>query len=248
MIPAHVSLLPDLLEASDLCGRTVVVIDILRASTTMVHAFASGATQIVPCLTVEQALEVAKTFPPHERLLGGERGGVQIDGFDLGNSPFSYTPEVVGAKTIIFTTTNGTYALQKCHSADEVLIGSFVNLSAVVAKLVSTARPFHLLCAGTNRQITAEDILFAGAVLQRVLDTPASQFEIAGVQAQLALDFFNSRGTVTDLFEKTMLESLGGQNLISLGQQQDIQRAMQVDLFDLVLCWDATTNRITCKD
>lgn len=245
MFEITVSLLPDLLNPHDLRHRSVVVIDVLRASTTIIHALVNGASQVIPCETIEQAQAAAEKYPASERLLGGERGGVQIEGFDLGNSPFSYSADVVSGKTVIFTTTNGTYALQKCGQAEEVLIGSFANLSAIVAQLLAAQRSIHLLCAGTNREMTAEDILYAGAVVHNLLELQPEKFACHGVQAQLALDFYGTRGRDHELFSRTMKESLGGQNLISLGMERDIERAMEIDLYDLVPAWDVTANSIT---
>ncbi len=105
-----VAMLPELVDDSLLASSTVVVIDIFRASTTIIHALAHGARAIHPCLSVDDAQRIAVTLPTPQRLLGGERGGVKIAGFDLGNSPFEYTSDVVHGKDIVFTTTNGTKA------------------------------------------------------------------------------------------------------------------------------------------
>ncbi|QDT35134.1 2-phosphosulfolactate phosphatase [Thalassoglobus polymorphus] len=258
MIPIQVSLLPSLSTLVDSGQITennsgdvmpvAVMIDILRASTTIVHALANGASAILPCSSVEQAHELAhepaSSQNAPKRLLGGERHCQKIEGFDLDNSPFSYTPELVQDREIIFTTTNGTIALEHCRSASMILVGAFVNLSSLIDALVECGRPVHLMCAGTDRQLTAEDILFAGAVCDRLLSRPASEFEIADVQSQLALDFYRTRGLKRPDFEKTMLESLGAANLLRLGLEADVQRAMQVDLFKLVPVWNPATNRI----
>ncbi len=222
-----------------------VMIDILRASTTIVHALANGASAILPCSSVEQAHELASSQSSPKRLLGGERHCQKIERFDLDNSPFSYTPELVQDREIIFTTTNGTIALEHCRTASKILVGAFVNLSSLIDALAECNRPVHLMCAGTDRQLTAEDILFAGAVCDRLLSRPSSEFEIADVQSQLALDFYRTRGIKRSDFEKTMLESLGAANLLRLGLEADVQRAMQVDLFKLVPEWNPATNRIT---
>lgn len=234
-----------LFDPLSLRGRSAVVIDVLRASTTITHALAHGASAVIPTEQVEQAWEVAKELPVEDRLLGGERESVTIEGFDLDNSPFSYTPERVTGKTVIFTTTNGTFALQKCSQAERILIGSFTNLSAIVESLISFQLPVHLVCAGTNRQLTAEDILFAGAVADRLLTESEGQFELSSVESQMAVDFYRSHRIGTDAFHSAMFGSLGGTNLRKLGLDEDIKRAMDVDRFSIVPEWNPALNRIT---
>src|SRR5262245_39532454 len=119
-----VFLLPALVEPAALAGKTAVVIDVLRATTTIVQALATGAKEIVPLQEVDEARRLAEKLG-EGAILGGERGGVLIPGFDLGNSPAEYTAAKVAGKTVVFTTTNGTRALQRCKMAERVLIGAF---------------------------------------------------------------------------------------------------------------------------
>jgi 2-phosphosulfolactate phosphatase len=158
-----VHLLPDLVDESELAGATVVVIDVLRATTTITYALAAGAREVVPCLEIEDARQATRRFLSGEALLGGERGGVKIEGFDLGNSPEEYTSEVVKGRSVVFTTTNGTRAMMRCRKAKRVLIGSFVNLTAV-QEAIEAEDNVAILCAGTDGQITYEDVLAAGAI------------------------------------------------------------------------------------
>jgi 2-phosphosulfolactate phosphatase len=144
-----VHLLPALVELDQLAGQNVVVIDVLRATTTIIYALASGAIQVIPCLEVDEARLVAAVEVPGSTVLGGERGGLPIPGFGLGNSPREYTRQRVGGKTVVFTTTNGTRALLRCKAARRVLIGAFVNHSAICRELADEA-DFALLCAGTD--------------------------------------------------------------------------------------------------
>ena len=106
-----------MVDEAELADGLVVVIDVLRASTTLITALAAGAREIIPCVEVEQARDEAAQFAADEVLLAGEREALPIEGFDLGNSPAEYTPEQVAGKTIVFTTTNGTHALAKCGRA-----------------------------------------------------------------------------------------------------------------------------------
>lgn len=255
-----VYLLPDLVEPDDLTGKTVVVVDVLRATTTMIHALVAGAREVVPCLEVEEAKRLAATRPG-TAVLGGERGGRKIPGFDLGNSPTDYVPAVVGGKSVIFTTTNGTRALNRCRKADRVLIGAFVNLSAICRELADAQR-IAIVCAGTDGHVTREDTLFAGAVASelarelvgqdlscRAQQTTAGQVlpYVLNDQAEIAADAW--RACTRDLtganpLGATLRASRGGRNLIEIGHENDIDLAAQIDKFDRVPELDLTTWRI----
>jgi 2-phosphosulfolactate phosphatase len=226
-----VYLLPDLVEPAALAGKTVVVIDVLRATTTIVHALAAGAKEVVPCLEVEEARSIAARFGGGS-ILGGERGGVAIAGFDVGNSPAEYTRERVGGKTVVFTTTNGTRAMQACKLASRVLLGAFVNFSAVCREL-SGAQQISLMCAGTDGHVTREDTLLAGAIVD---DLTRSRKVQLNDQALLAADAWQTAvRLMTDRPLGMMLrESRGGRNLIDTGQENDIDLAAQIDRFDVV--------------
>ena len=159
--------LPKFADPEALDGGTVVVIDVLRATTTIVYALAAGAKTIIPCGEIDEARSVAARFLPNERILGGERGGAKIEGFDLGNSPEEYTPERVRGKTVVFTTTNGTRALLHAKRARQILLGAFVNATATVQRLIGQ-ETVHLLCAGTDGQPTDEDIMLAGMLAEKL--------------------------------------------------------------------------------
>lgn len=237
-----VYLVPALIEPDELTGRTVVVIDVLRASTTIIHALAAGAVAVVPCLEVGEARTIAAGEFPGSAVLGGERGGLPIPGFDLGNSPREYTPQRVGDKTVVFTTTNGTRALLRCKAAKRVLIGAFVNLSAVCRELGDDSH-IVLLCAGTNGHVTREDALFAGAVVNEL-----ASGQILNDQAELAADAWRackSDLTGADPLGRALRSSRGGRNLIDTGQENDIDIAAQIDKFDTVPQLDLVTWRIT---
>ena len=130
--------LPELVDEADLAGSTVVVVDLLRASTTICQALASGAVEVVPFLTIEKTLAAAAKNRPSV-VLGGERGGRRINGFDLGNSPAEYTPAAVGGRRVLLTTTNGTRALHHARLADRIVVGAMVNRSAVAARAMFTS-------------------------------------------------------------------------------------------------------------
>ncbi len=244
--PVHVHLLPKLFEPETLRGGIAVVIDILRATTTIVHALDAQAPCVIPCSEVEIARAVAAELPPGTALLGGERHGEQIAGFDLGNSPLKYVPEVMAGKTLVFTTTNGTRALDRCRLADRVVIGAFVNRQAIINTLVADGRPVHLVCAGTDGYITAEDVLFAGSIAQAVREQRADQ-SIPDDETQLALALWQSARHDQTQIRQILRDSRGGLNLLELGFDHDIDRAATCDMFDLVPEYDLSTNAITAK-
>jgi len=228
--PIFVHFLPTLFEPDDVVGSIAVVVDILRASTTITHALANGADCVIPCATVEEAFAARNELPTGTCLLGGERGGVRIDGFDLSNSPTGYNPDTVRGKSIGFTTTNGTGALIRAEKADDVLIGAFVNLSAVTDRLRTSELPVHIVCAGTNGQITGEDVLFAGALVDKLGDGAAEEFETSD-STRIALDHWRdeSGNGSTDALQAALRRSQGGRNLIELGYDRDIATAADTD-------------------
>lgn len=239
--------LPDLAAPNDLAGATVVVIDVLRATTTIVHALAAGAVDVIPCLEIDEARRIAARLG-ERAILGGERGGLRIEGFQLGNSPAEYTSSVVRDKTLVFTTTNGTRAMRQCVQARRVLIGAFVNFSALCDALAGEPR-IYLVCAGTDRVITREDVLLAGAVVDELSRRPKTDdFASRNDQAEIAADAWRTaaRGLATGTLLSDLLgASRGGRNLLEIGHEADIEIAATIDKFDLVPSLDLAAWRIT---
>lgn len=256
-----VHFLPQLTSREQLADGIIVVIDVLRASTTIVHALAAGAAAIVPCLEIEEAFERKLQYPPNEVLLGGERHGVVIPGFDLGNSPTDYTRERVGGKRLLFTTTNGTRAMALCREAAEVLVASFVNATTCLQRLLETSTPIHLLCAGSGGEITREDCLFAGWLVQGCLEE-STAWELND-QSLLALSAFTSLADLPTQLEtveamsrtdqppaESVLETAlrltkGGMSLQRLGLARDIHTAAQLNIFMLLPKLDLARWQIT---
>ena len=153
------------LTPADLQGRVVLVIDVLRASTTVAIALANGAKAVVPFESSDEVVARAKQFEREDVLLAGERRMHAIPGFDLGNSPREYTREAVEGKTVLLTTTNGTVALAGLQGARDVVVASYVNYSAVSAMIRAAARgaaDISIVCAGRDRQFALEDAACAG--------------------------------------------------------------------------------------
>lgn len=260
IIPLQVHLLPSLVSEEQLCGGVVVVIDVLRASTTITQALVSGASAVIPTATVAEAHAAAALiagYPlpspnsevpatvrsPAGVILGGERGGKLIPGFDLDNSPMKYAPGVVAGKTVVFTTTNGTQALLKCRLAERTLIGCFSNLHAVIALLANDSRPIHLLCAGTDGVVSTDDALCAGAIATGVW-AARKWPKWYGDELRLVMDLFTCRCQPLREVVNTLRESHGGRNLIELGLEADIDRAARWDLCRLVPEFDLATRHL----
>jgi len=162
LTPAEIALLPQ----RDLSAATCVVFDVLRATSSMITALAHGAAEIWPACTIEEAQALRGQKP--DALLGGERHGELIDGFDLGNSPFEYRQGVAG-RTVISTTTNGTVALRACANARHVLVGAILNLEAL-GELLARDHPEQLVfvCAGTFTDFALEDACAAGLLIDEL--------------------------------------------------------------------------------
>ena len=221
--------LPADVEPTELSGSTVVVIDMLRASSTICFALAAGATCVVPLLEIEETRQLADQLGREYVVLGGERRGKIIDGFDLGNSPSEYTPQRVGGRMVLFTTTNGTRALAHASEAAHVLVGAAVN-RATAARAVSDAPRVDILCAGTDGEVTGEDLLAAGAIVDHLLRDCANDHWTLNTVANgahamwqelLARADYSDR-SFTEEFITALRETIGGRNLLAVGHQADI--------------------------
>lgn len=155
---------PELLHLYDLKGKAVVAVDILRATSTMVTAFAEGATTIYPVMDLEEC----RNFAANGCLTAAERNGIKAEGFDLGNSPFGYMDGKVKGREIAITTTNGTRAIRMSEAAAEIVVGAFLNLQAVADHLETLGLDVLVVCAGWKGQFNLEDTLFAGALIERL--------------------------------------------------------------------------------
>ncbi|HZY80854.1 MAG TPA: 2-phosphosulfolactate phosphatase [Cyclobacteriaceae bacterium] len=159
----EVCLSPELMHLYDVSDKTVVVVDILRATSCMVTAFAHG----VDCIMPFPDLESCQAMKQKGYVTSGERNGEKVEGFDKGNSPFEYMEEIRGLK-IAFTTTNGTQAINRSLGARELLVGAFLNLSVVAKHLINGSNNVLVVCAGWKGRVNLEDTLFAGALVSKV--------------------------------------------------------------------------------
>jgi len=163
----HTCLSPALLNLYDISNSTVVIIDVLRATSTIATALYNGAAAVIPVASVQQCIELGKEVGG---ITAGERDGKVADGLTYGNSPFEYPRDFIGGKILVLTTTNGTKLLHMAldNGAPEIITGSFPNLSAVCDHLISTQRNVLLGCAAWKDRVNMEDTLFAGAVIHRI--------------------------------------------------------------------------------
>jgi 2-phosphosulfolactate phosphatase len=257
--PVYVHLLPSLIPPGALRGGTAIVIDVLRATTVMVHALAAGCEAIMPCLEIEQARALAESLGRDRTILAGERRGEPIEGFDLGNSPRAFTPEVCAGKKLVMTTTNGTKAILACLEADRVLVAGFVNRTATIRAALATGQPIHFVCSGTDGEVSLEDSLLAGSFCGIGRDFP---IEIANDSARIACAYaseqidgwFDRTTQVVDaykngpaaeraeriraLYSTRIFELIrggrGGRRNLELDLETDIRDSAQLDRFDLV--------------
>ena len=242
-----VHLLPSLFDPDDLRADVAVMIDVLRASTTIVHALAAGAQAVMPFTDAESVLREANSRGP-SAVTGGERGGERIAGFDLDNSPLAYNKDRVEAKTVLFTTTNGTRALERCRHAERLLIGAFVNLSAVASAAAGSGSSIHLVCAGTDGEITREDALCAGAIVRQIVGSRAiaadADFKLND-EASMCADLYSTTVADPAALHEALRASRGGRNLVAIGFDEDIRQSARLDLFDLIPQYNPQTGLIT---
>jgi 2-phosphosulfolactate phosphatase len=183
MAPGRVRVLltpPPSSAARPRADECAVVVDVLRATTTLTVALGHGASRVLAAATPEEAAALRTTHS--DALLCGERGGLKIEGFDLGNSPFEYPVTTVTGRTLIFASTNGSQALLASRAAPRRLLGAFVNLSALVERL-TRERAVVIVCAGSSGRFAIEDAGCAGLVCERLAARGAA---LEGPEAALA--------------------------------------------------------------
>jgi 2-phosphosulfolactate phosphatase len=219
---------PGEVSASDLTGRTAVVIDVLRASSTIVQALSAGAKSIYPVSSIEDALRLANTFGRDEVLLAGERKCLPIEGFDLGNSPREFTADRVGGKILVMTTTNGTAAMALTVNSARVYIGSLLNRAAVVDELIRSEADPVFLCSGRERHFALEDVASAGDFAATLMAARPGNWTLNdGAHAALAMA--REFGTGVPMFEL----SAGGRGIVEAGLHEDLPFCAQVDLLGI---------------
>lgn len=240
--------MPALVAPSVLAGSVVIMIDALRASVTIASALASGARAVIPVLTVEDAHTASQRMRAggvsrEQVVLGGERGGVLIPGFDLDNSPLAYTADRVKGKDVVFTTANGTSTLIHAHGAGRILIGALTNLSSVCGAVAADPRDVHIICSGTRGEISLDDCLAAGAIVERLLDAGRELGSDDSGLVCLNLWHEAKRSGVLG----AMRASRGGRNLVRLGFDADIELCSTIDGVDVLPRYEQDAGIITLE-
>jgi 2-phosphosulfolactate phosphatase len=214
------------LDPATLESATVVVVDVVRATTTLVEALANGARGIYATASTEEAVKLAQSLGREDTLLCGERKGSKVPGFDLGNSPREFTREAIEGKRLVMSTTNGTRALAKGQHGARLLTCAFTNLSAV-AKAVEGADRLVVLCAGREGRFTLDDALCAGHLVRMVQGDRELPLNDA---SQAAAAWAGFRKPSRKFLEATE----GGRALVEIGLGDDLDVCAEVDRHDIV--------------
>ncbi len=222
VIPYASAIRPDLIK-----NRNVVVIDVLRASSVMVTALANGANAFIPVSTVEEARQKAVKLHDEDILLCGERDTKTIDGFHLGNSPQTYTRSKVEGKTLIFTTSNGTQALNQLQEAAEVFIGSFLNMKTLVHRFLEMD-DVVLVCSGTNNNFSMDDAMCAALFINEIMNMKAVL--LSDLSITLLKAFQKDNGNLSLLLKDCYHSNLLKQN----GFGDDVDYCLQKNILNIV--------------
>lgn len=220
-------------------GKTTVVIDVLRASTTIIKALSNGAKEVVPVGTVEFAVKVSGGIFGGQTLLGGERNTKKIEGFALGNSPLEYIVEIVSGKSIVFYSTNGSRAIVKAKYSTNLFICSFNNLKAVAKHLINLNEDVVILCSGNNNFFNLEDSVCAGMLINE-LKSSNKDFELTDASTS-AITLFKSFGKN---IIKMLSETDHGKLLIENGFKDDLKACAELDSTDVIPFYSGNTLKV----
>ena len=222
-----------------LTGTTVLVIDVLRASTSIISALDAGCSAIVPVAGPGEALRRARGPAGAGILVAGERRGVPIRGFDLGNSPLEFADGRVRDKTIVLTTSNGTRALLAARGAAAVGVAAFVNLSAAAAWAIGSARDVLVLCAGERGRRSLEDWVCAGLLVMR-MTSAAPGLDVTPAAAAAVAD---ARGYALEP-TRLSVDSPWARRLAAVGRGRDIAACLQIDTTTLVPVYVTSVDKV----
>ena len=223
---------PELLPLYDLGGKVAVIVDILRASSTIVTALGEGVTHVFPVASLEECTAYGQE---HGCLTAAERDGLPAPGFDLGNSPFGFldAARLVRGRALTISTTNGTAALRRSLAAEAVVVGAFLNLAAVADFVRQQQRDVLVVCAGWKGQFCLEDTVFGGALAARL----APDFDVRGSDATLAALHLWEQGQAE--LSAYLLQSAHVRRLNSLEASQDFEFCLRIDAYaDVLPLWE----------
>ncbi len=215
-------------NSTELSHAAVAVIDVLRATSSIIAMLESGAKKVIPVADIETASRLVGSADHGIKLLAGERKGLKIEGFDFGNSPSEFTPGAVGGKTVVFTTSNGTPAIIAASKAARLIVCSINNVAAV-AEAVAAERRLVILCSGTDGGLASEDLLCAGLIIERLM-------------GRIEMDSLDDTGGIALLLaerygggiEEFLRACARGRELVSLGFETDLSTCARLDVSLLV--------------
>jgi 2-phosphosulfolactate phosphatase len=236
-VRVDVALTPAALPAPALAGATALVVDVLRASTTMITALAHGCLAVLPVGEVEAARRRVADLPG--ALLAGERGGDPPAGFDLGNSPLEFTRERVGGRTIVFTTSNGTRALLAARPAAAVAVAGFVNLGAAAAWAVGQGHDLVVVCAGELGGRSLEDEICAGLLVDRVLG-----MEAGAVATEAAARAAGTARPYAKDLARLAQDAPHARSLAAHGRGPDVTACLTLDSVTMVPVYRADVDKV----
>lgn len=237
-----VVLLPEETQKKDLTNHLAVVIDVLRASSTITTALVEGAKLIIPVYSTEEALVKVNTFNPNEVLLCGERNGEKISGFILGNSPLEYNSNQVKGKTLILSTTNGIRTIEMVKAAKKIIVGSFLNVKAVAQYCLHYSEEVILVCAGDRGALSLEDTVCAGMIVE-LCKNSVKRSDVQSDDSDIALRMYQE--FKNDLF-KMLKTSVWGKHLIKIGLERDLFYCSQKNRYPYIPI--IKNNAIFCLD
>ncbi|HHY81776.1 MAG TPA: 2-phosphosulfolactate phosphatase [Clostridiales bacterium] len=220
---------PDSVADKALKDKIAVVIDVLRATSTILAALVNGCKEVIPAVEIEEVINMSKNYEKDSYLLCGERNIQAIDGFHLSNSPLEYTAERVSGKTLLMTTTNGTSAIKKAVDAREVIICSLTNVDATADYLASQDNDVVFICAGTDNKFSMDDVIAAGAVISRLSDK-VENLDLDDL-AVVAMSMYRSS---SDDLHNLLKHSLHYKRMMEAGLEEDIRYCLTLNSAPIV--------------
>ncbi|MBU3156249.1 2-phosphosulfolactate phosphatase family protein [Clostridium estertheticum] len=207
-------------------NKTVIVIDMLRATSVIVTAMNNGCVGVIPVLTVEDASEIVRNSK-EEFMLGGERNALKIEGFHYSNSPLEYTRKSIEGKTLVMTTTNGTKAIKGCSGASNILIGAMLNAKAIASRIVSLNKDVVIVNAGTYGEFSIDDFLCSGYIIDCILKL--AQTELADIAVTSHYIYKNNEDIHNFIKYANHYKTI-----MKLGLSADLEYCCQKDIIDIV--------------
>lgn len=225
MRTVEVCFTPELIDKYDIENKLVVVIDILRATTIITTMFKNGLYKLIPAKNLDEA----KTYKENGFLVAAERNGKKVDFADFNNSPYVFTEEKIKGKTVVYSSTNGTNTINSVKTAEDVIIASFLNLSAVADFIKEKDKNILLLCSGWKGNFCSEDAIFAGALSEKLLTTGRFSTECDSVLASIDLWSIAKKDILSyikSIYQYKRLTNLGLENVIDYCFKTDITNAI----------------------